>query len=136
MSHISHKIASFLLAIVVLFSTMSFTIDKHYCGTMLVDVAINAKAKTCGMEVTLSPEQVRAGKKSCCQNEHIVILGQDELNKNVDTALELPVFEAIPTPHSLPWHDVQDSILHINMGNHDPPDIVSNFQQLYQTYLI
>ncbi len=103
---------------------------------MLVDVAINAKAKTCGMEMTLSPEQVRAGKKSCCQNEHIVILGQDELKKNLDTALEFPVFDAITTEHNIPFRYVPETLLHITMGNHDPPDIVSNFQQLYETYLI
>ena len=37
------KISSFLTAIVVLLSTMSFTIDMHYCGDTLVDAAIFEK---------------------------------------------------------------------------------------------
>ncbi|WP_455429473.1 HYC_CC_PP family protein, partial [Maribacter hydrothermalis] len=32
-----HKILSVIMAFVVLLSTMSFTIDFHYCGDLLVD---------------------------------------------------------------------------------------------------
>ena len=39
------------MAIVVLFSTMSFTVDMHYCGDNLVETAIFHKAKGCGMEM-------------------------------------------------------------------------------------
>lgn len=131
-----HKLGSFALAIVVLFSTMSFTIDKHYCGSMLVDIAINAKAKTCGMEMSQSKDDSCVSKKSCCENEHIVIIGQDELKKNFDTSIELPVSVGIwEAPRAYTFF-LQKQTLFIPLGNHDPPDIVSNFQQLYETYLI
>ena len=39
------------MALVVLFTTMSFTIDMHYCGNTLVEAAIFHKAKGCGMEM-------------------------------------------------------------------------------------
>lgn len=136
MSQLFHKIGALGLAMMVLLSTTSFTIDRHYCGKILVDVAINKTAKKCAMERYLENSKSTITKPSCCKDEHQLVLGQDELNKNVDTALELPVFEAISTPHHLPCHEVPDTILHITMGNHDPPDMVSNFQQLYQTYLI
>lgn len=124
------------MAFVVLLSTMSFAIDKHYCGSILVDVAINKKAATCGMEMSLSPEEVLAGKKSCCQNEHIVILGQDELKKSFDTGLYLQ-WETVMTAQQLFCsEDFQVSPLFIALGNHDPPDIRLDFQQWYQTYLI
>ncbi|WP_414727683.1 HYC_CC_PP family protein, partial [Winogradskyella sp. UBA3174] len=32
MKQVFHKIMSFAMAFVVLFSTMSFTINMHYCG--------------------------------------------------------------------------------------------------------
>ena len=31
---------SFLMAFVVLFSTISFTVDMHYCGNSLIDTAV------------------------------------------------------------------------------------------------
>jgi len=35
------------MAFVVLFSTMSFTVNMHYCGDTLVETAIFKKAKGC-----------------------------------------------------------------------------------------
>lgn len=48
------KISSLLTAIVVFLSTMSFTIDMHYCGDILVDSAIFEKVGTAGAEYMLS----------------------------------------------------------------------------------
>ena len=45
------KISAFLMAIVVLLSTMSFTVSMHYCQGELVDTAIFQKAHDCGMEM-------------------------------------------------------------------------------------
>ena len=56
---IFHKISSFLMAIVVLFSTMSFTINMHYCGDNLVETVIFHKAKGCGMEMEKPPSLLR-----------------------------------------------------------------------------
>ncbi len=81
-----HKIGAVLMAFVVLFSTMSLTIDKHYCGDTLVDVAVFKKAKSCGMEI----QQIDSGsecsvmKKDCCSEEQLVIAGQDELKLSLD----------------------------------------------------
>lgn len=130
------KIVSSLLAIVVLFSTMSFTIDKHYCGKLLVDVAINKKAKTCGMEVMLFTQGDSLSKKSCCQNEHIVILGQDELKKNFESAIDFPLGILVLDSGYFQLEQLWDAYSLITTGNHDPPDRQLNFQILYETYLI
>ena len=80
-----HKIASFLMAFVVLFSTMSFTIDMHYCGDSLVDTAIFQKAETCGMEMeNTSDKDCSISKKNCCSNEQIIVEGSIELQNSVD----------------------------------------------------
>jgi len=131
-----YKSSSLLMAFVVLVSTMSFTIDKHYCGSILVDVAINTKAKTCGMEMAMSPEDMRSGKKSCCKNEHIVIVGQDELKKSFENGLQFQ-WETIITEEQVFCPEcIQVSPLFIALGNHDPPDIRQDLQKLYETYLI
>ena len=73
------------MALVVLFSTMSFTVDMHYCGDTLVDVAIFHKAKSCGMEMQKpSSKDCSITKKSCCSDKQVVIQGQNELKLQVD----------------------------------------------------
>ena len=69
------KIGSISLALLVLVSTMSFTIDAHYCGNILVDKAILSKAQTCEMHQHMSSEK----ESSCCDNEVETIEGQDIL---------------------------------------------------------
>jgi hypothetical protein len=81
MQQVFHKIVSVLMSFVVLFSTMSFTIDMHYCGDTLMDTAIFHKAKTCGMEIqkTATSSDCSKAKKDCCKEEQIFVEGQDEL---------------------------------------------------------
>jgi len=68
-----HKIASVLMAFLVLFSTLSFVVEKHFCGGTLVDVAVFSEVEGCGMEMPSS------AKTSCCKDKVEIIKGQDEL---------------------------------------------------------
>ena len=70
----TYKVFSVALALLVLFSTVSFTIEKHFCGDVLVDVSMFVEADKCGMEAMESLQQ-----KSCCKDEIEVIQGQNEL---------------------------------------------------------
>lgn len=73
------------MAIVVLFSTLSITVNMHYCGDTLVETAVFQKAKGCGMDMqTPSTEGCAITKKNCCKNEQLVVDGQDELQLQVD----------------------------------------------------
>jgi len=90
------KIGSISLALLVLVSTMSFTIDAHYCGNILVDKAILSKAQTCEMHQHMSSEK----ESSCCDNEVETIEGQDILQFSkaefdLDIPLEFTVFSLI-----------------------------------------
>lgn len=69
------------MALLVLLSTTSFMVDKHYCGDMLVDVSLFTHAKNCGMEVQKpsGSSECEITKKSCCSDETIIINGSDEL---------------------------------------------------------
>ena len=78
MKQFFHKIMSLAMAFVVLFSTMSFTVNMHYCGDTLVESAIFQKAKGCGMEMEKpSTEGCSITKKNCCNDEQLAIEGQD-----------------------------------------------------------
>jgi len=86
MKQVFHKIMSFVMAFVVLFSTMSFAVNMHYCGDTLVETAIFHKAKGCGMEMQKpSTEGCAITKKNCCKDEQLVVDGQNELQLQVDT---------------------------------------------------
>lgn len=95
MKKVFHKIMSAMMAFVVLLSTMSFTIDRHYCGDILVDTAVFKQAKTCGMEMqeSTSTSDCSITKSDCCSDEQITFEGQNELKISFDTiTLEQQLF--------------------------------------------
>ena len=57
----------------------------HYCGDTLVETAVFQKAKGCGMEMqNPSTEGCAIIKKNCCNDEQLVVDGQDELQLTID----------------------------------------------------
>ena len=92
--HLFHKISSVGLAMIVSFSTMSFTIEKHFCGDRLVDVALFSKLNKCNMNSS-SVELDNLVEKACCKDEVNTVIGQNELlihsfdDVNADVQIEL-----------------------------------------------
>ena len=73
-----HKTISSLLAIVVLFSTMSFTVSKHYCEGLLVDSAIFEELNGCGTQSASEESEIHEEQnKTCCINIANFIEGED-----------------------------------------------------------
>ena len=77
MNSVAHKTGSVLLAFLLLFSTLSFSMDMHFCGKMLVDYAFFAEASDCGMAM----DDSQMADSGCCDDVEIVGLGQDHLEK-------------------------------------------------------
>ena len=97
MKELSHKILAVLMTFVVLFSTTSFAITKHFCGDTLIDTAVFNKAETCGMEMDLAStvEGCSVIKENCCNDQQILIDGQDEVQIQFDKiSFEQKVFIA------------------------------------------
>ncbi len=126
------KILSTLLAFLVLFSTFSFTVEKHYCGEFLMDVSFMGDADDCGMEM----EKV-VKKKSCCKDEVHHIEGQDELQQNSvqDFNLEKQQFVAA---FFISYKDlfIKNESKNILYRDFSPPDIPKDYQVLFQSFLI
>ena len=133
---ILHKIFSVSLALIVLCSTVSFTIEKHFCGDKLIDVSVFTEANKCKMEA-LEMELEKITKESCCKDKIDVVKGQDELIvKTIDdldvtqqmfvatfTYSYLNLFEGLPQ-------------LVIPHKNYSPPILVTDLQVLDQVFLI
>jgi hypothetical protein len=90
MKELLHKISSILVAFLVLFSTLSFTVDRHYCGERLIDVAVFSEASGCGMEIEKGNSDVLSfSKKSCCKNETSIVEG-NSIDQQALQKLKLP----------------------------------------------
>ncbi|MBL4604401.1 MAG: hypothetical protein JKY02_01675 [Flavobacteriaceae bacterium] len=128
-----HKIVSLLIAFVVLFSTMSFTINMHYCGAALVDTSIFHKVKTCGMEMqkTITDSDCSITKKDCCTDKQIKIEGQDELKITFDQQVFVASF--VYTYTNL-FKGLEKNVN--SYRDYPSPSVVSDIYKLDETYLI
>jgi hypothetical protein len=137
MKQFFHKIMSLTMAFVVLFSTMSFTVNMHYCGDTLVESAIFQKAKGCGMEMEKpSTEECSITKKNCCDDKQLAIEGQDELQLQVDKiTFEQQVFIASFVYTYINLFEGLDS----NVSTYEeykPPLVIRQLYKIDETYLI
>jgi hypothetical protein len=132
-----HKIMSIAMAFVVMCSTLSFTVDMHYCGGVLVDTAIFQKVKTCGMDMQKpSTEGCSKMKKNCCSDEQKVLDNQDELQLTVDSiSFEQQVFIASFVHTYINLFEGLDKDI-ISYKTYEPPLVIRQLFKLDETYLI
>jgi hypothetical protein len=131
-----HKTFSVTLACLVLFSTLSFTVEKHFCGDNLVDVAIFSKVEGCGMDME-SVATVSLEKKHCCKDEIQVVKGQDKLNKVSfeDLQIDLQLFlSAFVYSFVNPFEGLPEQV--IPHKNYSPPNLVADIHVLDQVFII
>ena len=131
-----HKVFSAFLALVVLLSTLSFTIEKHFCGDVLVDVSIFTEVEKCAMEA-YEMELSKISKKSCCKDVVEIIKGQDELKTNSLEDLKFSqklfltaYFQACVNL----FEGLQEHI--IPHKNYSPPNLIVGIQVLDQVFII
>ncbi len=127
------KIASVTLALLVFFSTMSFSVEKHYCGGYLMDVSFTGEVSDCGMNM----ETETLKKKSCCKDEVHHIEGQDELLtksiEKIDFKNQLFITSYIVSYQALfETSEAKQEFYKYSK----PPDIKQDYQVLYQNFLI
>lgn len=125
------------MAFVVLFSTMSFTVNMHYCGDTLVETAIFHKAKGCGMEMEKpSTDGCSISNKSCCDDEQFVFDGQDELQLQVNKiSFEQQIFVTsfVYTYVNL-FEGIENNVS--SFEEYKPPLVIRQLYKIDETYLI
>ncbi|WP_179022160.1 HYC_CC_PP family protein [Winogradskyella forsetii] len=139
MKQFIHKSMAVFMAAVVLMTTMSFTVDMHYCGDNLVDFSFIQSAKTCGMEkvqATKGREKPMLSEKSCCSDEQMVKQGQDDLKTSFDTlSFEQQTFIAAFTYSYIKLFEGTAST-DVSYKDYPPPFVKRDVQVLHQTFLI
>ncbi len=138
MNKIAQKIMSTLLALLVLGSTTSFAVDKHFCGEHLIDIAFFGEATPCAMETALvekyGPEHNK--KSECCKDEIVIIQGQDEIKLQFDqlTIENLTFLQTFIHTYVDLFEGLERNF--VPFEGYPPPLIVSDYQVLYDQYLI
>jgi len=138
MKNVFHKLSATIMAVVVLMTTMSLTVDMHYCGDMLVDFSLTHQVKSCGMDLTstTSCENPTLSEKPCCTDKQVIKKGKEDLKMTFDQlSLEQQVFVA-----SLAY--TYSNLFEVTKSNkvafvdYAPPFIRQDVQVLYQNFLI
>tara|TARA_A100001011_G_scaffold93511_1_gene98453 strand:- start:4451 stop:4870 length:420 start_codon:yes stop_codon:yes gene_type:complete len=139
MKQIFQKILSVFMAFVVLFTTMSFTIDMHYCGDTLVDVSLFTKAESCGMEEAQPSKNCEIpviSEKKCCSDQQIIKEASNELISSFDQLnFEQQLFLAALVYHSLIFSQGLEENPNF-YKNYSPPLVSKLIYKLDETYLI
>jgi hypothetical protein len=135
-----HKSGSVFMALLLLFSTLSFSMDMHFCGDHLVDFSLFDKADSCGMMSAASPASKDCAMididMDCCSDVQILIEGQEDFKVSFDqltfgqqvflTSLVYPclnLFEEASSSSPGEWE-------------YAPPPLIRDVQVLHQTFLI
>jgi len=126
------------MALLIMLSTVSFTIESHYCGDFLVDSSVFGSVESCGMDLL----HAKASKdtlegKTCCNNEQIIINGQNELkisSENIFT-IDQQIFVAsfIYTYINL-FEGLEENVTSYKDYAH--PVFIRQIYKLDETYLI
>ncbi len=130
------------MALIVLLSTMSFSVDMHFCGDHLVDFSMFDKVDTCLMkaeksETSSSCEIMKMeNEMNCCSDVEVAIEGQDDLKISFDQLAfdqQQFVFSFAYSFISL-FEGKDDNI--IPFKDYVPPPLLRDVQILDQTFLI
>lgn len=137
MSKFFTKIASISMALVVVFSTMSFTISSHFCGDTLISTSYFSQAKTCGMEMMQDTQECSITKKKCCKDVTQLLEGQKDLKKSTLDYLSLDQQLFVSTfyySYINLFKRLHNKV--IPFKYYIPPLVVKDLQVLDEVYLI
>lgn len=133
-----HKTLSIFMATLVLFTTMSFTVDMHYCGDSLIDFSLIQNAHTCGMDTEQPTKDCEneITEKSCCTDKQVIVEGQDDLKLSIDTLnFDQQVFVASFFYTYINLFEALDSNI-IPFRDYRPPILIRDIQKLHESYLL
>jgi hypothetical protein len=136
---IMRKIFALFLATVVLFSSFSYTVEKHICMGKVTDVSFFNESEGCGMTtddcVETTTSEVVIKKEKCCQTLHELIPG----NQNEQKALEhfeIHQFQFV-FAYAYTYLNLFEENFEVPTFHYFPPPLADkDINVLYQTFLI
>lgn len=130
-----NKIGAVLMIIVVLFSTISFTIHKQYCSGYLMDTALFSTSDACKL---IKNNDCCEIVEDCCDLQQIVVEGQTEFLFNKVASSSSKKQQFVVNSLKLFFDDFEIYAQSIfQKKEYSPPNLVIiNRQVIYQTFLI
>ncbi len=120
----------------VLMSTVSWTVDKHFCMGRVMDIAVFGHADDCGMEDAMAAMQTTGLENHCCDDESFTLQGQDDLKLSLsDLGLDDQLFLVAFT---YSYIDLFAPISQLPVPNekYPPPLLTKDIQILDEVFLI
>lgn len=128
------------MALLLLFSTMSFSMDMHFCGDHLVDFSLFDKAESCGMMPAASKTSTDCAMidvdMDCCSDVQVLIEGQEDFKVSFDKLTFGQQFFLTSLVYS--YVKLFEGTQSSSPGNWEymPPPLIQDIQILHQTFLI
>lgn len=125
------------MAVMVLCSTLSFSVHKHFCGPFLKDISIVLPSHGCGMDTNGEIDSCsKKVEKSCCNDQVELVKGQDDLKLSWEKfELEQQQFFIVFT-HSYIYSITGDHPVETSFIPHSPPLVIKDIPVLHQSFLI
>lgn len=132
------QVFSIILSLIVLITSMGFTVSSHKCGSITVDTVVSVvKADvSCGMERKESNcDSKPKMKKKCCQDNYQLIQGDQDYTQQVNdddfstdflTAFVITYIELRQTKKT-----EEDFFI-----DHSPPPLIKDIPVFNQSFLI
>lgn len=127
-----------LLALLVLISSSSFTVNMHLCGGHVQSVSVIEKATPCAMELAKTPpcHKSMAKKKSCCTEDHITFEGKSFKSHEVTSLLLLQSFWVVELPLISDLNIPVASATEFHLSQYSPPLIDRDITLQLRSFLI
>lgn len=139
MKNFLHKIASFSLAIFVLFSSFSFTINQHICGGKIANTEFFTSADNCGMKIGMCAnknlsKETSIQRESCCKDISILFQGNDIIQQTLSLVIASPLLLVPFTV--IHFLENQKIINNVSFLAYRPPLIYKDVSTLFQVFRI
>jgi len=129
------------MAVLVLFSTFSFKVEKHICAGEIMDYAFIGEVDRCDMpndvlEYSDISYDDHISKTPCCQDEVKVVKGKNNELK-VSSEIELPSLSfEIAFIHTYIELSKEINEKEVLFKDYSPPRVIKDIQVLYNSFLI
>ncbi len=139
MKVVLHKIGSIALAFLLLASTTSWAVGKHYCMGRVMDVSFFAHADDCGMDMDMpsGDDSEMEASDSCCSDKIVHIQGQDDLKASSFAEIGLDQLHfLLAVTHFQTFLSSETKEQPVPHDQYPPPILVKDIHLLDQVFLI
>lgn len=128
------NIASLSLAFLVLFSSTSFAVNQHFCGSKLIDVSVFGNSSNCSSS-TFNPQQNQClAAASCCSDSIITVDRSDLLSFSFD--IEFDKIVALSNDLSQTFLSILEDSKTFSFKEYSPPKLTKDILVVFEVFLI